>query len=183
MIGTDIGMKHKTIKNPRFEKMTATAQVTRRPLPVIPVRMVDGGRMMVRAAQRLIGVAILLAVGGLWLLPSGGWEADVVLFKLVLSLTGVLAGLCLLQASAAPDAPQIELDVENRELRLVRKLAGGRTVVLRSCRFGNLSHAERRGAHLRLWDETDRLIAELTLADRDALRAVVAVLRDEGKLV
>ena len=163
--------------------MTAAADLTHRRVPMLPVRLADGSRMVVRAGQRLIGAAILIAAAGLWLLPAGGWDAGVVLFKLVLSLTGVLAGLCLLQASATPDAPQIEIDVENRELRLIRTLRAGRVVVLRRCKFADLSHAERRGAHLRLWDETDRLMAEVTLTERDTLRAVVGGLRAAGKLV
>lgn len=159
--------------------MTATADflVAKAPDPQ-PVRMVDGRRMVVRGLQRLLGTAMALAAAGLWLAPGALWESDVMLFKLILSLIGLLAAFGLIQASATPPQPEIQIDTVRRELRLVRPDGE----VLQRCTFADLSRAEQTGTNLRLWDAAGILLAEVALSDRAALRSLVAGLRDAGKL-
>ena len=53
---------------------------------------------------------------------------------------------------------------------------------LRRCRFDDLGKVEKKGAHLRLWDECNALLAEVTLSDHKMMRSLVAGLRDAGKL-
>tara|TARA_R110002049_G_scaffold10127_2_gene50291 strand:- start:86950 stop:87444 length:495 start_codon:yes stop_codon:yes gene_type:complete len=163
--------------------MTATADFMP-PDPSIAdaARIGDGSRLLVRAVQRLAGASLTLAAVGLWLMPSAAGEEGVLLFKLILSVTAVLAGLCLLQASAAPRAPQVEIDTIRREVRLVRDGHEGQRAVLGRCRFGDLSRVEHRGAHLRLWDENDNFLVEVTLTDRSTMNSLVAGLQDAGKL-
>jgi len=163
--------------------MTATADMMIDQAAALqPVRSVDGGRMMMRLGMRLIGAALVLAALGVWFAPGATWESDVLLFKLVLSVCGGLAGLGLLQASGKPEQPQIEIDTIRRELRLMRPGLIGRRAVLRRCRFDDLGKVEKKGAHLRLWDECNALLAEVTLSDHKMMRSLVAGLRDAGKL-
>ena len=106
--------------------MTATSEFMNIQAPTLePARMVDGGRMIIRSAQRLIGAALTLAAIGIWIAPGASWESDVMLFKLILSLTAVIAGLGLMGASTAPRAPEIQIDTIRREVRLVRRQRGG----------------------------------------------------------
>ncbi|WP_281992282.1 hypothetical protein [Sulfitobacter geojensis] len=163
--------------------MTASAEfMNTRPDAIEPVRMAGGGRMIVRGAQRLLGVSMTLAALGLWLAPGASWESDVMLFKLILSLTAVIAGLGLMGASTAPRAPEIQIDTIRREVRLVRRQRGGADQVLQSCGFAKLSRAEQDGNSVFLWDQAGLFLAEVSLTDRKALSSLVAGLRDVGKL-
>ncbi|MGB3247238.1 MAG: hypothetical protein WBB25_22110 [Sulfitobacter sp.] len=81
------------------------------PQTVLTARLVGGGRMIVRAVQRLFGVALTMAAITIWMAPGATWESDVMLFKLILSLTAVLAGLGLMVSSKAPGAGRSEIPV------------------------------------------------------------------------
>ncbi len=163
--------------------MTATADFTNTPNPTAePLRLADGGRIVMRGAQRLLGAALALSAVGMWFAPGTSAESDVMLFKLIFSLTAVLAGLGLIHASAAPKMPEIEIDTIRRMIRVVRRQPGAVPTVLQTCSFSELSAAEYDGNQVRLWDETGVMLAEVSLADRTALYSLIAGLRDEGKL-
>ncbi len=149
---------------------------------VAPVRMANGARMVVRAAQRLIGAALILAALVLWLAPGASWESDVMLFKLILSITGGLAGLGLLQSSATPKTPEIQIDTIRREVRLVRVLGDDKSVVVQRCAFSELARAERDGTNVRFWDSNDVLLAEVTMTDRAEMKSLMSGLKAAGKI-
>ncbi|MGC1504872.1 MAG: hypothetical protein WA782_12125 [Sulfitobacter sp.] len=163
--------------------MTATAEfMNARAKAIEPARMANGGRMIIRGAQRLVGVSLTLAALGLWLAPGASWESDIMLFKLILSLTAVIAGLGLISESTSPSAPEVEIDTIRREVRLVRRQRGMADQILQSCGFADLAHAEREGNNVRLWDQAGTFLAEVSLTDRKALSSLVAGLRGAGKL-
>lgn len=147
-----------------------------------PARMADGGRMMIRGAQRLTGVSLMLAALGIWMAPGATWDADIMLFKLILSVVAAIAGLGLLNASSTPRAPEVQIDTIRREVRLVRRLHGSEPLVLQSCSFADLAHAEHEGSNVSLWDQSGIFLAEVSLTDRTALTSLVSGLRDEGKI-
>lgn len=147
-----------------------------------PMSMADGGRMILRGAQRLIGASLTLAALGLWFAPGSSWESDVMLFKLILSITAVLAGIGFMTASIRPRAPEVEIDTVRREVRVVRRIAGASPVILQSCKFEKLSRAERTGPIVRLWDKGGQFLAEVSLTDRQTFTNLVSGLRDAGKL-
>ena len=149
-----------------------------------PVRLTDGGRMIMRAAIRLMGAALTIAAVAIWIAPGATWESDVMLFKLVLSLTAILAGLGLLQSSRGPEvAPDVEIDSIRREVRLQRTARGCPPEVLERCTFADLSRAEVNGGHVRLYGADKGLLAEVSLRDRKALGSLLGGLEDAGKLV
>lgn len=163
--------------------MSATAEVNELPKRESePVSMIEGGHMIVRGAQSLLGTGLALAAVGLWFAPGANTESDIVLFKLVLSISAGLAGMGLLHASATPRSPEIEIDTIRRQVRVVRRQPGGVPKVLQSCSFAQLGAAEYEGSMVRLWDQAGVLLAEVNLSDRNALSSLVAGLRDEGKL-
>lgn len=137
--------------------------------------------MIVRAAQRLMGTALAMAALGLWFGPGASWEADVMLFKLILSVTAALAAIGLLLASSAPKPPEVEFDLIRREVRLMRNAGRRNAVILQRCAFADLSGVEWDGPHLRLWDAERRLLAEAMIDDRSALGSLINALRDAGK--
>lgn len=163
--------------------MTTTADtIAPEAITFEPVRMTDGCRMVMRAVQRLFGAALTLAAIGIWIGPGSSWEADLMLFKLVLSLTALIAGFGLMQSSAGPAKPEVEIDTIRREVRLVRPVAGGTTQVVDRCAFVDLAGAELKGNHVRLFGKDRSLLAEVTLTSRATLNSLVSGLRDTGKL-
>ena len=163
--------------------MTASAQIPEKnSRGVEPLRLVDGGRMVVAGAQRLIGAALALAAVGLWFAPGASSDSDLVLFKLILCLAAAFAAFGLLHASARPRAPEVEIDTIRREVRVVRHRPGAGSHVLQTCSFAELSAAEFDGSLVRLWDDHKVLLAEVSLKDERSLRSLVAGLQDEGKL-
>ncbi|KIN60732.1 hypothetical protein Z945_1711 [Sulfitobacter noctilucae] len=163
--------------------MTATSDFMTNPaLTALPIRMADGGRMIIRGSQRLLGAALILSAFGLWLAPGAAWESDVMLFKLILSVTAVIAGVAMMQTSATPPPPEIEIDTIRREVRLVRYVRGQSPVVLQSSGFATLAQVEHDGTNIRLWDAAGVFLAEVNLSDRAARNSLLAGLRDAGKL-
>ena len=163
--------------------MTATSDcIDAHPKTLQPVRLVDGGRMIVRAVQRFFGAALTLAAVGIWIAPGASWESDIMLFKLILSLTAVLAGFGLIQSSVSRNAPKVEIDTIRREVRLVRLARDGSAAVLQRCSFAKLTRVDIKKNNVRMSGEDGKLLAEVTLPDRKTLSRLMAGLRDEGKL-
>ena len=146
------------------------------------VWIVNGGRIVLRATQRLLGAALAIAAVGLWIAPGASWESDVMLFKLILSLMAFLAALGLLHASAPSKKPVVQIDTIRREVRVTRPAKEGSATVLERCAFADLSRADRLGNHIRLWGAENTLLADVTLTDRTALKSLIAGLQDTGKL-
>lgn len=164
--------------------MTATAQLPDADLTAPqPVRMLDGGRLVVRGVQRLFGVAFLAVAFGLWLMPGSSFENDLLLFKLLLSIVAGFVGIGLLQSGAPKLAPHVEIDTIRREVRLVRASQTDATEVLERCAFNDLAHVEIEGPHVRLWDASGAFLAEATLTDQQVFSRLTACLRDSGKLL
>jgi hypothetical protein len=162
--------------------MTATADFMQGKTPAIePARMVDGGRMLVRGAQRVAGAALLLSAIGIWLIPASV-QHDVMLFRLMLSVAAAVAGVGMMLASGRPDMPAVQIDTIRREVSLVRPGYRGASAVLQRCTFGDLSRAEVDGTCVRLWDADERLIAEISLTKGPTLNSLLAGLRDAGKI-
>jgi len=155
------------------------------PIAPVPVRMPDGGRMVIRGVQCMFGTALVIAAAGLWLVPGSSVESDVVLFKLALSIAAAMSGLGLLQAGATggASAPAIEIDTIRREVRVVRRNRNASATVLQSCSFSQLGGAEIDGTIVRLWDTAGTMLAEVEPGDRKAFSSLVGGLRDEGKLI
>lgn len=164
--------------------MTTTAQLPETDLAAAqPVRMLDGGRLMMRGMQRLFGVAFIAVAFGLWLMPGSSFESDLLLFKLLLSIVAGFVGIGLLQSGAPKLAPHVEIDTIRREVRLVRVSQTSVTQVLERCAFNDLAHVEVEGPHVRLWDASGAFLAEVTLTDQPVFARLTACLRDCGKLL
>lgn len=164
--------------------MTSTAQMPDADLTAAqPVRMLDGGRLMLRGLQRLFGVAFIVVAFGLWLLPGSSFESEMLLFKLLLSIVAGFLGIGLLQSGAPQLAPHIEIDTIRREVRLVRASQLEAPQVLERCAFDDLAHVELEGPHVRLWDASGAFMAEVTLTDQKVFSRLTACLRDSGKVL
>lgn len=162
--------------------MTAAADFTKGGATMRePASMVDGGRMLARTLQRIVGAGLFLAAFVIWLAPATA-QSDVMLFRLLLSVAAVVAGLGMMLASGKPDAPEVEIDTIRRTVSLVRPGGYGEREVLTSCAFADLRAAEVSGAVVRLWDAQGILLAVATLTDATLRNSLVNGLRDAGKI-
>lgn len=146
-----------------------------------PAQTLDGGRLMVRGSQSLLGAALMLSAAGLWIAPGSDWSADLLLIKLVISLVIGFSGLALVQQGKTPRAPEVEIDTVRREVRVVRRTLHGDELVSRT-KFENLNRAEMNGAHMILWGAQDEMLAEVAMTDPGIRRSLVSGLSAAGKL-
>ena len=164
--------------------MTATTQYMNGAMALTrQVRLARGSRLAMRGGMRLVGAALTISAVAIWLAPGANWEQDVMIFKLVLSLSAILAGVGLMQSGTERAAPEVEIDSVRREVRLQRKVSGAAPLVLERCSFSQLSRAEISGRQVRLYGADRRLMAEVVLRDRKAMASLLAGLEDAGKLV
>lgn len=158
--------------------MTTMPEIIQAPAVIAQTMAIaDGTRMLMRFANRVIGCSLILAAFGLWIVPGSNNGEALLLFKLVLSISGALAGIGFLQSSTTPAAPEVEIDTARREIRVVRPDDGLGARVLQSCGFDDLSRIERGGVHLRLWTEEGDFLAQVTFSDDKAVDRVLAQLR------
>ncbi|MEL6809320.1 MAG: hypothetical protein AAFO97_16215 [Pseudomonadota bacterium] len=161
--------------------MTAITDIsTTTGVPDAP-HMISGARLLTRSAQRLGGVALLLAAFGLWIAPGAGFDPDLALFKLGVSIALGFVGLAVMQAGRAQRTVEFEIDTLRREVRLVRGSGRARSVVSRIS-IADLGPAEVHGTMARLWTVDGSLVAEVAMSDPDLRRSLMGALRDAGKL-
>lgn len=144
---------------------------------------VDGSRLILRGVQRVVGVALFVTASGLWLTPGADWSSDVMVMKMGLSVLSLMLGFWLILAGARPVPPEIEIDTQRGELRLVRPGTGSGNLVLHCCRFAELARVERCGETLKFWDENDRFIADVHVTERATLDKLVSGLRAAGQQI
>ncbi|WP_227267831.1 hypothetical protein [Roseobacter weihaiensis] len=146
-----------------------------------PVRAVDGGRMLWRALQGVLGGALVMAAFGLWFAPGANWGHDVLLLKLLGSAVAGMVGIGCLQGFVRPIPPKVEIDTICHEVRLVR-IRGKERQILDRCSFADLTLVENSGTHVQLWGKNKTLLAEVAATDRVSHRSLVTALRVAGKL-
>ena len=163
--------------------MTITADYAFAPAAAtgIPYKL-DGGRLVLRTFARIGAVACALVAVLIWLAPGATWESDAMLFKLLLFVVALMAAVGLWQVSLAPLPPTVEVDVVNREVRLIRAGAPTADRVIERCAFDDLHAVELQGRHITFWARGQRLLAEITLSNASAHAALLGALRAVGKL-
>lgn len=145
------------------------------------VQTLDGGRLMVRGGQRVLGAALILAAVGLWIMPGAEFSNDVMLMKLVLSLTAASIGIMLTQQAKTPPAPEVEIDTVRQEIRLVRR-TGRQLECVEKCKFVDLNCAEVHGSYVTLWVKDNVMLAEVAMTNPQVRRSLMAGLANAGKL-
>ena len=147
----------------------------------VPVYTMDGGRLVVRSGQSLLGVALILAAVGLWIMPGSDLSNDVMLMKLVLSVVAAGIGISLSHNAKTESAPSVEIDMVRREIRLVRSKRDGSNDRKRF-KFADLDAAEVDGNHFTLWGRHNAVLAEVDIKDPRLHRSLKGALQDAGKL-
>ncbi|WP_299414688.1 hypothetical protein [uncultured Sulfitobacter sp.] len=163
--------------------MTIAAEQTFAHVPAYGVaHKLNGSRLVMRIAQRMASVSMALVALFVWVAPGAGWESEVMLFKLMVSLASGLAAVWFWQASLPPVPPTVEVDVAQAEVRLVRDGALPEDRVIERCAFRDLHVVELSGRNITFWGRGNRLLAEITLSNARAHATLLGALRAEGKL-
>lgn len=149
--------------------------------PEIAVPNVDGGRLMVRGGQSLLGAALMLAAVGLWIMPGSNVSSDVMLMKLALSVTAAGIGISLTHQSKTSKEPEVEIDTVRREVRIVQRSRKG-VENLKRMKFSDLDRADVDRNHFTLWGLGDAIIAEVDIEDPRMHRSLKSALLDAGKV-
>ncbi|MFK7869161.1 MAG: hypothetical protein AB8B58_07975 [Roseobacter sp.] len=145
------------------------------------VRAADTARQVVRGGQMAVGVVLVFIGLGIWFAPGATWAAELLLIKLAVSFVALVIGGMFLQMARRLDAPKVEIDTLQHEIRLVHGIGSDRLVVER-CRFADLSRVVNSEARVQLWGHEGALLAEVSASDRPAHRDLVTALKVAGKL-
>ncbi|MEP4195363.1 MAG: hypothetical protein ABJL99_06970 [Aliishimia sp.] len=137
----------------------------------VTLRATGGQRLILRAIQRLLGASFSIAALFLWLLPVGNGGTAEILCKLMVTLVLGFSGAALWQAGTPTPAPELEIDLVRREVRLVRWYGETKSLITRR-RFSDLRGAKFDGRDVQLWDQNGELLADLTLPDLEAAKSL-----------
>jgi hypothetical protein len=165
-------------------KMTHTADHAFEPAATISIaHTLNGSRLIMRIGLRFGATTMTLVALLVWLAPGAGWESDIMLFKLLLSIMSGLLAVGLWQASLPPLPPTVVVDVAASELRLIREGVPAESRVLERCSFQDLHLVEMSGPHFTFWGQGNRLLADITLSNAAIHASLLGALRSAGKLI
>ncbi|MEQ6247720.1 hypothetical protein ABMC89_02395 [Sulfitobacter sp. HNIBRBA3233] len=152
--------------------------------PALPctVCKLDGARMVARAARRLCAAALWISALAIWIAPGATWESDIMLLKLLLSLSAMLGAASLWLAGTTPELPTVEIDLHTKELRMLRGQGRQPRKLIERCAFRDLDRAELENGQIAFWARDGRLLVGVSLTNATAHAALLAALRAEGKL-
>ena len=100
-----------------------------------PVKLTfEPGRNAARVMFLIAGTLLVICSAVLWILPDPGIDADLVIMKLVASLSFLFCGLALLMRNHDEAKPEVHFDPKRRERRVAQRNNQGRmeTVLKRS---------------------------------------------------
>ncbi|MBU2998330.1 hypothetical protein KO491_00670 [Roseovarius nubinhibens] len=152
-----------------------------RALPVLPeISMADEEgtkHVLIRLACRGLGVALIIAAAGVWLVPVAPGDGLMQMTKMLFSLAFVGLGLLGLTWQVDAGLPDITIDPERREIRMTEFDAKGRVRSELSHRFDDLSDVVLRDDWLTARDGHGRLLVSLPVRDPRAVKALRAAFR------
>ena len=154
----------------QFQTQTAT-----------PVRAPINFATTMVALQRLTGAGFVTLAFGMWFVPGASWASELMLIKLVLSVSAGLVGIAMVQEFAQRPAPEFEIDTVRREIRVFENRGKTRKII-EICKFADLTRVERDGPQLKLWNGMGEMMAEMSIHDRATLTNVTSALTTAGKL-
>lgn len=126
---------------------------------------------LLRAALGILGMALVAASAGLWIMPSVVADPAMMLVKLLFSTTLFWSGLLCLQAARRLDArPEVAIDRGNGQLRVSHPGHGGRPARLTLHRLDDVAELSLRDGLLNARDRSGQIIVSLEMADRRAER-------------
>ena len=161
--------------------VTADQQFNAAPAKGIPY-VLNGSRFAMRFAFKMGTLTFGLVAVLVWLAPGASWESDIMLFKMAITIVATFCAALMWQSSLPVDAPGVEVDVATGEVRVVRENVTGPERVIERCAFADLHAVDVRGKHITFWGQRERFLAEISLTDAGARKALLAALKSLGKI-
>ncbi len=127
--------------------------------------------------SRFVGVVLMLAAVGIWLMSGSLWDAEMMLLRLGVSVVFMCMGLVLLHAGRRTARDEIHLDLRAGELRHVRRGHDGIARVRQQLAMRDLSEVVIDEDRLLLRGNCGQVLLELSGMDREQLLAVQQQLR------
>lgn len=121
---------------------------------------------------RVAGTALILSASGMWLLPGSQVAAELMLFKLGVSVFFFFCGLALLMRNHVDTQPDAYFDPIRSEVRVLQKNDRGRpqTVLRRS--YESLGSADFTDSNVELFDVDGSLLMKLVIDDSDVRQSL-----------
>lgn len=94
---------------------------------------------LVRALTNVMGIALVFLAVALWVFPGATLAGETLLFKIGLSVVFFYMGLMLVQAGQAKGNPEVQLDMQRRELRMIERPRRGASKLVACHPFAHLS--------------------------------------------
>ena len=127
---------------------------------------------------RFVGVVLVLAAIGIWIVSVPLADAAMLVMRLVVSLFFMCLGLMLLQVGRLSLQDEIHLDRKAGALRHVQRGRDGIARLRQEVALADLGPAEMDDDTLILHDRNGVLILELTGLPRDQLHLVIRALNE-----
>jgi len=121
--------------------------------------------------SRLVAAGLMVCALGLWFSTNTAFDAQMLLFKLGMSLVFAVGGIALYNHATQERAPDVEFDQIRRELRIVKRQFGNEEVVF-SKRFEELGEVEMKDNKVVVYDVDGTKIVEVDVADPKMYRAL-----------
>ncbi|WP_371224297.1 hypothetical protein [Roseovarius sp. 2305UL8-3] len=132
-----------------------------------------------RSGRVFLGSILIISALGLWLVPVADGDAGMRLIKLLISL--VLMGLGAMFLSSIDDrgeAPEIEIDVQGRELRVLKADMSGQMSVVSSHSFDSLTDVTLKDKLLTARSAAGELLLSVPVTDKHTEKALRAALQE-----
>lgn len=123
-----------------------------------------------------LGVTLLVAAGGLWLVPGASFDPALMLIKIGLSVFFGLGGTMFLLAARRAPHPEVELDARRGRMRVIERNERGRVTSSLTVSYDDLSEVDFRDGMLIARDHHGQPVVEMPVehaGDMDDIRAAL----------
>lgn len=130
------------------------------------VHCVSGGEKLmpaVRLATAMMGIIVITVAIGLWFIPTSYLGEETLLVKLATTGMGFYAGLMLVQAAQAVRRPEVQLDMQRREVRIIERSSRGATRLMSCHSFSTLSDIRAENGELVAFDRENEEVFRVRL--------------------
>ncbi|MCT4576199.1 hypothetical protein [Donghicola sp.] len=118
---------------------------------------------VLRLATAILGIVVITMAVGLWFVPTRYLGEETLLVKLVTSGMGFYGGLMLVQAAQAVSRPEVQLDMQRREVRIIERSSRGATRLMACHSFSALSDIRVEEGELLAFDRSNEEVLRVRL--------------------
>ncbi len=136
------------------------------------------GWPLIATLFRIIGAALVLGAGLMWIVPAGAIGPDLMLIRLGLSVTFLLCGLALLMIHHVDNRPDAYFDPVRREVRVLQKDRRGRPQPVLRRSYDTLGCARFHQRTVEIFDMDGTLLMRLPVEDHNVRHALRKHLND-----